>query len=106
MFWAVSVVGADQAGGTTTFYGATFHTGTSATSSVTVTAVQSGDMVVAAHLSPSNYTSTQGNTDVGFDNNANEWADACNRDMGTATLTYLSGGAAAFVSAGCAIKAA
>jgi len=99
----VSVVGADQTGGAITFRAANQNAGTSATSSVTI-AGNPGEIVVACHMSPANY-STPGNIDIGFNDVLNTFAVAFNRDSGPATLTYV-GGNGAFISAGCAIKAA
>lgn len=104
---ALSVVAANQTGGTTTFRNATSNGGSGTTSSVTVTSA-TGEMVAAAHMAGADYTAAgNSGTDIGIQNGGNVSAMAANRDAGGASvaLTYTNGNSD-FISAGVSIKAA
>lgn len=89
---ALSVVGADQTGGTTTFAHSTPNTAGTNPSTVTVTSA-TGNICFAVHTVGSNYVTASG-TDIGHNNVHSVAAFAANRDAGAAsvTLTYSNGG--------------
>jgi hypothetical protein len=101
---ALSVVGADQTGGTTTFHDYTTNTGTSGLATVTATDA-AGQIAFATHGTPNNFVTASG-TDIGHDNTGNLSSAAANFDTAVnATLTYSIGSSAIWASAAVGIKA-
>lgn len=88
----LSVVGANQTGGSTTFANATSKIDTGSPSNITVNSA-TGDICFATHTVSTDFTTPSG-TDIGKDNLATIGANASNWDVGasTVTLTYTNGG--------------
>jgi len=105
---ALSVVGADQTGGTTTFHGSTSANGSGgATASIAASSALAGELTLGAYLNDGNFAGGQGNTDIGHVSGANFWAPAANYAAGAApTLTYSASGPVTWLSSACSIKAA
>jgi hypothetical protein len=101
---ALSVVGADQTGGTTTFHDYTTNTGTGTPATVTATDA-AGEIAFATHGTGSSFIAASG-TDIGKNNNGNLASAAANFDTAVnATLTYSAGTGQPFASAAVGIKA-
>lgn len=102
---ALSVVGADQTGGATTFKNFTTNTATGTPATVTVSSA-TGEICFAGHEVPTTFSTGSG-SDIGHDNGGAVSAFAANRDAGAAstTLTYTNS-SAQFASMGVCIKAA
>lgn len=107
--WALSVVNADQTGGTTTFRNATSNFGTGTANSVPVSSA-TGDMVMGSFMSSGNYSSVSGTgigpgIPPGIDNGCANWAAAANRTSGSGTTTMsATAGSGTWIAAGVSIK--
>ncbi len=88
----ISFSGANQTGGTTTFYGATgFTANTGNTATATITGPSTaGDISVAGYMCDQGFSGGQGNNDINFDSGGTFWGVAANwANVGASpTLTY------------------
>jgi len=99
---AISVTGADQTGGATTFHNVT---SAAATGVPTVTStVPAGEIVAAGFISSNNF-STQGNTDIGHNNTNGLWAIAANYTTSTGSQSLLYNPSGNYAAASACIKA-
>lgn len=106
---ALSVVGASQVGGTTTFHNAAGNNNGGVASdpaTITVATALSSEITMAAFMADNGY-GTAGNTDIGHDNGGALFAAAADWAAGASpTLTYARGSNQIWEAAAVAIKAA
>jgi hypothetical protein len=100
-----SVSNANQTGGTTTFHGSVSNTGASTNNTVTVSAFTTGEAVFAGYMSATNYSTTQGNSDIGHNNVCSISTWAANYSTSTNVMSYTNTGSGKWVAAGLSIKA-
>lgn len=105
IFYALSVVGADQSGGVITFPSVTTNTGVSTTASTGPITSPNNRICFAGFSSVSSGFTTAGNTDIGHNNGGNIYDSAACYDVNNTnpTLTYSSANAA-WTAIGCSIK--
>lgn len=106
---ALSVVGASQVGGTTTFHNVAGNNNGGVASdpaTITVATALSSEITMAAFMGDNGFA-TAGNTDIGHNNGGSLYAVAADWAAGAApTLTYTRGSAQVWEAAAVAIKAA